>query len=61
MRPEPVRITLPRRERSFDMRLREVRLMLAQARPEQILRLMDDIRDNGASDDHPSTHPRGTA
>jgi hypothetical protein len=30
--------------------------MLAQARPEQILRLMDDIRDKVVSDD-----PRGTA
>ncbi len=54
--PEPVKITLPRRERSFDTRLREVRRILAQARPEQILRLMDDIRDSGTRDD-----PRGTA
>lgn len=56
MRPETVQIDRPLRDRSFDSRLSEVRRMLAQARPEQILRLMDDIRKNDGSDD-----PRGTA
>jgi hypothetical protein len=56
MRPEPVHVSLPRRDRSFDTRLSEVRQMLARARPEQIRRLMDDIRTCSPSDD-----PRGTA
>jgi len=56
MRPEPVRISLPRQDRSFDTQSSDVCRMLAQARPEQIRRLMDDIRKNDGSDD-----PRGTA
>ncbi|MFO7921838.1 MAG: hypothetical protein R6U99_13725 [Nioella sp.] len=56
MRPETVQIDRPLRDRSFDSRLNEVRRMLAQARPEQIFRLMDDIRKNDGSDE-----PRGTA
>ena len=70
MRPEPVQISLPRRDRSFDTQSRDmqasavqvsdVRRMLARARPEQIRRLMDDIRNSGASGD-PLRRPRGTA
>ncbi len=56
MRPEPVRMDRPQQGRSYDTRLSDVRRMLAQARPEQILRLIDDIRKNDGSDD-----PRGTA
>lgn len=56
MRPEPVRMDRPRQDRSYDTQLSDVRRMLAQARPEQILRLIEDIRKNEGSDD-----PRGTA
>ena len=56
MRPEPSHLSLTRLDRPFDAEMGEVRQMLARARPEQIRRLMDDIRDSGASDD-----ARGTA
>ena len=55
-RPEPVEVCRPRRDRSFDTQLSEVRQMLARARPDQIRRLMDDIRTCA-----PSDAPRGTA
>jgi hypothetical protein len=60
MRPEPVRISLPRRDRAFDTQSSDARRILAQARPEQIRRLIDDIRNSGASGD-PLRRPRGTA
>ncbi|MEI4231573.1 hypothetical protein [Roseovarius sp. D22-M7] len=57
MRPEPAEVSRPTwRERSVEHGSRDVREMLAQARPDQILRLLDDIRTC-----EPSDYPRGTA
>ena len=37
------------REPSYDARLRDAREMLAKARPDQIRRLIADIRDSGSA------------
>lgn len=57
MRPEPAEASRPTwRDRSGDTVSRDVRAMVARARPDQILRLIDDIRTC-----EPSDYPRGTA
>ena len=47
---------MTRHEPSYDVRLAEVKRLLAEARPEQIRRLLDDIRNSGNAEG-----PKGTA